>query len=282
MRFGIHMSQKGGFVRNVRRAAEIGCETLQVFVGNPTSWRAPQMETAEIDRRRRVLKECSIDPLVVHTAYLINLSAKNEEFHTKSTRLLRQTMHNAHLLGSSYVVLHVGSHGGRGYQEGMDLFIRTLKKEIEHWPPGVELLLENTAGGGTSLGGTFISIGRILHSLGKEAPVGVCLDTAHAWAAGYGFSTPEDLAKTMDELYEHIGKEKVKAIHFNDSSSPRGSYRDRHAHLGEGMIGAEALQAFLGYPWPEKMPFILETPEMGTDKDALNLGRLRFYASNLR
>lgn len=279
---GIHMSQKGGFVRNVRRAAEIGCETLQVFIGNPTSWRAPQMETAEIDKRRRVLEECGIDPLVVHTAYLINLSAKNEEFHAKSIRLLRQTMHNAYLLGSSYVVLHVGSHGGRGYQEGMDLFILTLKEEIEHWPPGVELLLENTAGAGTSLGGTFISIGRILHSLGEEAPVGVCLDTAHAWAAGYDFSAPEGLAKTMAELSEHVGMEKVKAIHFNDSSSPRGSYRDRHAHLGEGTIGDEGLQAFINYPWPEKMPVILETPEIGTDKDALNLARLRSYISNLR
>lgn len=278
MRFGIHMPQRGGFVRNVQRAAEIGCETLQVFIGNPTSWHAPQLETAEADRRRRVLQECGIDPLLVHTAYLINLAAKKEEFHTKSGRLLRQTVHNAHLLGSPYVVLHIGSHGGRGYQEGMALFISTLEKEMKDWPPGVELLLENTAGGGTSLGGTFISIGKILHSLGEGAPVGVCLDTAHAWAVGYDFSSPEGLEKAMEELYEHIGMDKVKAIHFNDSSSSRGSYRDRHSHLGEGMIGAEGLQAFLSYPWPEEMPVILETPEMGTDKDALNLARLRSYA----
>lgn len=278
MRFGIHMTQKGGFVRNVRRAAEIGCETLQAFIGNPTSWRAPQLELPEVERRRHVLQECAIDPLIVHTAYLINLAAKKEEFHVKSSRLLQQTMHNAYLLGSPYVVLHVGSHGGRGYQEGVDLFVHTLKKEMQEWPPGVEVLLENTAGGGTSLGGSFITIGKILRSLGEGAPVGVCLDTAHAWAVGYDFSTPGGLEKTMDELGEHIGMDRIKAVHLNDSSAPRGSCRDRHAHLGEGMIGAKGLQAFLSYPWPENMPVILETPERGTEKDALNMARLRSYA----
>ena len=277
MRFGIHMPQEG-FARNVQRAAEIGCQTLQVFIGNPTSWNAPQLEPAEVARRRRVLQECAIDPLIIHTAYLVNLAAKKEEFHVKSCRLLRQTLHNAHLLGSPYVVLHIGSHGGRGYQEGMDLFISTLEKEMKDWPPGVELLLENTAGGGTSLGGTFISIGKILHSLGERAPLGVCLDTAHAWAFGYDFSSPEGLKKTMGELCEHIGMEKIKAVHLNDSSSPCGSYRDRHSHLGEGFIGPEGLKAFLSYPWPEKMPVILETPEMGTDRAAVNLARLRSYA----
>jgi deoxyribonuclease-4 len=279
MRLGIHMTQKGGFARNVRRAAEIGCETLQVFIGSPTSWRAPQLDASEVEKRRHVLLECGIEPLIVHTAYLINLASKKEEFLIKSGQLLQQTMSNAHLLGSLYVILHVGSHGGRGYQEGLDLFISTMKREMQNWPFGVELLLENTAGAGTSLGGSFTTIGKILHSLGEEAPVGVCLDTAHAWAAGYDLSTPGGLAETMDELSEHIGMDRVKVIHFNDSVSPRGSYRDRHAHLGEGTIGEEGLQAFLSYPWPEDMPVILETPDRGTDKDALNLARLRSYVS---
>ena len=278
MRFGIHMPQRGGFVKNVQRAAAIGCQTLQVFIGSPTSWSAPRLEPAEIDRRRQVLYECAIDPLIIHTAYLVNLAAKKEEFHVKSCRLLQQTLCNAHLLGAPYVVLHVGSHGGRGYGEGVDLFTSTLKKLMDEWPPGVELLLENTAGGGTSLGGSFISIGRMLQSLGKGAPLGVCLDTAHAWAFGYDLSSPEGLQETLEEIGEHLGLEKIKAVHFNDSSAPRGSYRDRHSHLGEGFIGPEGLKGFLSYPWPEELPVILETPEMGTGKDAINLGRLRSYA----
>lgn len=278
MRFGMHMTQKGGFVKNVQRAAALGCQALQVFIGSPTSWNAPRLEQAEIDRRRRVLQECAIAPLVVHTAYLVNLAAKKKEFHEQSCRLLQQTLHNAHLLGASYVVLHVGSHVGKGFQEGVDLFISTLQEVITACPPGVELLLENTAGAGTSLGGSFITIGKILQSLGPGAPLGVCLDTAHAWAFGYDLSGPAGLEDTMAEINRHFGREKIKVIHFNDSATPCGSRRDRHAHLGAGLIGAAGLKSFLHYSWPEEMPVILETPESGTDWDAINLDRLRTYA----
>jgi deoxyribonuclease-4 len=186
-------------------------------------------------------------------------------------------MERAHYIGSPYVVVHMGSHGGAGFKEGLELFIETLKEDYKEWPPGVQLLLENTAGGGTSLGGSFIAIGKVLKTLG-EAPLGVCLDTAHAWAAGYDLSTPEGLEKAMLELDEQIGRERVKVIHLNDANAPRGSHRDRHAHLGEGFIGAEGLKLFLAHPWPENVPVILETPEMGSSWDAINLGRLRLYA----
>jgi deoxyribonuclease-4 len=278
MKFGIHMPQKGGFARNIKRAAEIGCQSLQLFIGNPTGWNPPRLEPEEAEKRRQLLQQHGIYPLVVHTAYLVNLAAKKEEFYHKSRKLLQQTMQNARCLGSPYVVMHMGSHGGKGYKEGMDLFISTLEEEIPNWPSGVELLLENTAGGGTSLGGTFISIGNILKALGKEAPLGVCLDTAHAWAAGYDISTPEGLEKAMEELCEHVGMEKVKVIHANDTGTPRGSHRDRHSHLGEGFIGTEGFKAFFRYPWPEDIPVILETPEMGSHWDAINMAKLRFYA----
>jgi len=278
MRFGIHMPQKGGFARNVKRAVEIGCQSLQLFVGNPTGWSPPRLDAEEAARRRELLREYDIHPLVVHAAYLINLAAKKEEFYNKSRALLRQTMQNAYDLGSPYVVMHVGSHGGRGYREGLALFIATLEEESKNWPSGVELLLENTSGGGTSLGGSFISLGNVLKALGEKAPLGVCLDTAHAWAAGYDLSTPEGLEQAMAELCEHVGMDKVKVIHVNDTSTPRGSHRDRHSHLGEGCISAEGFRAFLSYPWPEGIPVILETPEMGSRWDAINLAKLRFYA----
>lgn len=277
MRFGIHMPQKGGFGRNVKRAAEIGCRSLQVFLGNPTAWNPPALKMEELQQRSLLLKEHGIDPLVVHSAYLINLASAKEEFHQKSRLLLQNTMERAHYIGSPYVVVHMGSHGGVGFKEGLELFIETLKEDYKEWPPGVQLLLENTAGGGTSLGGSFIAIGKVLKTLG-EAPLGVCLDTAHAWAAGYDLSTPEGLEKAMLELDEQIGRERVKVIHLNDANAPRGSHRDRHAHLGEGFIGAEGLKLFLARPWPENIPVILETPEMGSSWDAINLGRLRLYA----
>ncbi len=280
MRFGIHMPLKGGFPRNVKRAAEIGCQSLQIFVGNPTAWSLPRVDREELERRRLVLDKYGIEPLIVHAAYLVNLAAAKKDFYEKSCRLLRDTMERAYLLGSPYVVMHVGSHGGRGFKEGLDLFISTLQGEIENWPPHVELLLENTSGAGTSLGGSFISIGHILGALGDDAPVGVCLDTAHAWAAGYDLSFPEGLQRSMEELKEHVGLENIKVLHINDINTPRGSHRDRHSHLGEGLIGAAGLKAFLGCPWPEEMPAVLETPEMGTHWDAVNLSRLRLYAGD--
>lgn len=279
MRFGIHMPQKGGFARNVKRAVEIGCISLQLFVGNPASWTPPRFDDEELEKRRLLLEEHGVYPLVVHASYLINLAAVKNEFYQKSRQLLWETARRAYLLGSPYVVLHVGSHGGRGFKEGLSFFVDTLQKELENWPKGVELLLENTAGGGTSLGGSFIALGSILNEL-EGAPVGVCFDSAHAWAAGYDLSSKEGVDKTVDELLEHVGIGNIKAIHANDSSTLRGSHRDRHAHLGEGYIGEEGLEAFLSYPWIDEIPIILETPEMGTKWDELNLKRLRSYADN--
>ena len=155
----------------------------------------------------------------------MNLAAAKEEFYQKSRLLFRKTLQNACNLGSAYLVLHVGSHGGRGYKKGMELFISTLKEEMEDWPSSdIELLLENTAGGGTSMGGTFISIGNIIKALGDDAPLGLCLDTAHAWAAGYDFSTGR-----VEEGYDEL----MNMLAWNGKSHscqrfgyPRGSHRD--------------------------------------------------------
>ncbi len=278
MKFGIHMSQKGGFSRNVKRAAQIGCRSLQIFAGNPTSWRSPRLNPEELQRRSAVLQENGIYPLIIHAPYLVNLSAAKEEFYHKSGQLLRETMERAAYLDAPFVVLHVGSHRGMGFEEGLELFISTLKTESSHWPEKVQLLLENTAGGGNSLGGSFASIGHILKSLKGIFPLGICFDTAHAWAAGYDFSSAEGFKSLMDNLHRHIGPENVKALHVNDTGTPCGSHRDRHAHLGDGLIGEEGLSAFLRFPWPDDLPAILETPETGTDWDVFNLNRLRLYA----
>ena len=129
MRVGIHMSQKGGFARNVRRAAQIGCRSLQIFAGNPTSWKSPLFNPGELKKRAVVLHENNIFPLLVHAPYLINLSAVKEEFHQNSMKLLRETMERAAYLGAPFVVLHVGSHRGMGFEQGLELFIATLKGE---------------------------------------------------------------------------------------------------------------------------------------------------------
>ncbi len=278
MKFGIHMPQKGGFVKNVKRAAGIGCQALQIFVGNPTGWAPPRLSEEELHERGEQVKEEGINPLLVHAAYLINLAAVNEEVFHKSVRLLQETALRASHLQASHVVMHIGSHGGQGFKEGMDVFMKTLDHVLKDWPPRVCLLLENTAGAGTSLGGTFISIGTILKALGNGVPLGVCLDTAHAWGAGYDWSTDEGFEKALTELDTHVDLKNIRAIHANDTNSPRGSHRDRHAHIGEGLIGGEGFRRILSHPWPRELPVILETPEMGSYWDAVNLGRIQFFA----
>ncbi|MEW5919964.1 MAG: deoxyribonuclease IV [Bacillota bacterium] len=274
MRFGMHMPLKGGFSRNINRAAELGCRSLQIFAGNPTAWRLQAARQEEIDERRRLLAERDIYPLVIHAAYLVNMASANEVFLKRSCQLMQETMERAALLGSPYVVMHVGSHGGKDFEAGMELFITTLERELEKWTPEVTLLLENTAGAGSSLGGSFNSLGHILKKLGPNVPVGICLDTAHAWAAGYDFSSAEGARASMEELFSAVGMEKILALHVNNINSPRGNHRDRHIHLREGLIPLEAYSAVLAYPWPEDLPVILETPEIGSHWDAVNLADL--------
>lgn len=281
MRFGLHMPLKGGFSHNVNRAAGLGCQSLQIFTGNPRAWHLAPPNQTELEQRRRLLQEKNIYPLMIHAAYLINLSSANEIFLKNSCELLQKTTERAALIGAPYVVVHVGSHGGRGFDAGMKIFISMLEQELKKWPPQVTLLLENTAGGGSSLGGTFNSLGLILSELGPDAPVGICLDTAHAWAAGYDLSSAKGMQESMDELFAAVGFERVIAIHANNIGSPRGAHRDRHVHLREGLIPPEAFSRMLSYPWPEELPVILESPEIGSHWDEINLADLRLYAETV-
>lgn len=278
MKFGLHMPLKGGFAPNIKRAAALGCRTLQIFPGNPTAWRLPDSQPEEIAQRRRLLAEHQIGPLIIHAAYLVNMASANELFWERSCRLMQETMERAALLGAPFVVMHVGGHGGKGFAAGMELFIATLERELKNWPPQVTLLLENTAGGGSSLGGSFASLGHILGALGPAAPVGICLDTAHAWAAGYDFASVEGVRASMEEFFAAVKMDRVGVIHANNINSPRGKHRDRHMHLREGLIPPEAFATILSYPWPEDLPVILETPEIGSHWDEVNLEDLRSYA----
>ncbi len=277
MRFGVHMPQKGGFKPNLERVAKLGCRSIQVFPGNPTGWKMGRLDQAEIEKRADLLVEKDIHPLVVHSAYLINLAAVNEEFLAKSRELLHQTMQRAGAYRSPYVVLHTGNHLGQGPKKGLEQIVSVLKEDLPLWPPGVKLLLENTAGSGTALGAGFEELAEILgHFPGHT--LGVCIDTAHGWAAGYDLSGPGGVEKTLADFDATVGLDHLHVIHVNDSKVERGSRVDRHAHIGEGRIGKEGFAALLSYGWPEDMPVILETPENGTDWDRINLETLQELA----
>ena len=277
MRFGVHMPQKGGFKSNVERVAGLGCRTIQIFPGNPTGWKMGKLEPEEIAKRAALLEEKAIDPLVIHSAYLINLATTSEDFLAKSRKLLRETMERAASYRSPYVILHTGNHGGQGKEKGLEQIVRVIKEEEPGWPDEVKLLLENTAGSGTALGARFEELAHILSYFPKQA-LGVCIDTAHGYAAGYDFGTAAGVEKALSRFDDTVGLDNLGVIHVNDTRVELGSRTDRHAHIGEGNIGREGFAAFLGAGWPEEMPVILETPENGTDWDRINLETLRELA----
>jgi len=274
LRLGIHMPLKKGFAYNARRLKEIGGETVQIFSGNPSGWKPPSISEEEIKERSMLLKQLAIYPLIIHTAYLINLASANEETYDKSINLLRETLRQAKLHDAPYVVLHAGSHGGKGMEKGMQKIIEALKGELSSWPEKVMLLLENTAGGGSSLGGYIKYIGEIVRNL-PEIPLGLCLDTAHAWGAGYNMASEKGIDQLLKEVEREMGLDRLKLIHANDTGVEIGSFRDRHHHIGEGKIGLAGFKALFKKVWSQDLPVILETPEMGTDKDKQNLETLR-------
>lgn len=274
MRLGVHMPLKGGFAANLMRVKEFGCETIQLFAGNPTGWKMAPANIPEIEKRAELAREQSIFPLVIHCAYLVNLATLSPDFHEKSIHLLNETMQRAALYGSPYVVLHPGSHGGAGVEQGLEQVIESISGALAEWPQGVKLLLENTAGSGTALGSTFEELARLLGAFPAGA-LGICLDTAHGWAAGYDFGTAGGVAEMLEQFERLIGLEQLCALHMNDAKVARGSRVDRHEHIGHGQMGLDGFRELLRHPWPGEMPAILETPDMGSDWDRKNLEALR-------
>ncbi len=274
MRLGIHIPLKGGFAANLLRVKEYGCETVQFFPGNPTAWKMAAPNLAEITRRAALAREQSIYPLIIHSAYLINLATRSADFHEKSVRLLDETMVRASLHGAPFVVLHTGNHGGAGVEQGLEQVAETIAGSLPGWPGGVKLLLENTAGSGTALGSTFEELARVLRNF-PPGELGVCLDTAHGWAAGYDFGSADGVKELLEQFERLIGLEHLTALHLNDAKVACGSRVDRHEHIGQGQIGLDGLQELLRQPWPEKMPAVLETPEIGSEWDRINLEKIR-------
>lgn len=273
MRFGVHMPQKGGFEKNVKRVSGIGFQTIQIFPGNPTGWKMGKLELSAIEKRAKFLEQLDIAPLVVHSAYLINLASSNKDFLVKSKKLLDETMERAGFYRAPYVILHTGNHGGQGKEKGMAQIIDSISEGLAKWPDSTKLLLENTAGSGTAMGANFEELSEIINSFPK-GKLGTCFDTAHGWAAGYDIGSLRSVHRIFSEFDRIVGLENLHVVHVNDTKVACGSRVDRHAHIGEGSISSEGFSAIINYGWPEDFPFILETPENGTDWDRANLETL--------
>ena len=293
---GFHVSISGGLSNSVDNALKIGCNAFQIFSRSPRGWAAKPLLEKDIKNFRTKLNGSKIDAeyVFVHMPYLPNLSSPSSRLHKKSTDTLIEELRRSSILGIPYVILHLGSHGGKGNDNGIDQLVKacniafknyyrsssssvtTVAKNNEEKGKGgsikqgrsVSIILENSAGEKNSIGSKFEELGLILDklrssslsSVNKGSSLGICFDTCHAFAAGYDLRTENAVNETLDNFNREVGLKYLKVIHLNDSNDKLNSNRDRHEHIGLGKIGKEGFRALLHHKSVKKLPIIMETP----------------------
>lgn len=284
---GAHHSIAGGVINAVKRAEELRSSALQIFTKNANQWAGKPISDSDARVFRQGVKDAKLNFVVSHDSYLINLGSAKEDLHTKSVHAFVDELQRAELLGLEGVVTHPGAHGDSTPEEALQRVVDGLDATHKHTPGfNARTLVETTAGQGTSLGWQLEQIGWILKRVAEPERVGICFDTCHLFAAGYGMSPGAELESTIDSMERAFDLKNIVLIHTNDSLKPQGSRVDRHAHLGKGHIGLERLRAFVMHPKLAHLPLILETPketnEAGEDMDDVNLRLLEsFQTQNL-
>ena len=259
MKIGAHVKTAGGVDKAIERAAEIGAETIQIFSGAPQAWRRKTYADAEVEAYRRRVAETGIEPAFIHGLYLVNLATDNPELLAKGYEALVAEMNAAHLLGAKGVIFHLGSHKGAGYEARFHQVVEYCAKVVEATSDDAWLILENSAGMGGSVGSKFSELGTIIKECGT-ARIKVCLDTQHAFAAGYDLKSHDGLERAMDEFDREIGLERLAAVHANDSKCPLGGGLDRHENIGDGHLGSDGFATIMSHTGFAEVPFLLEVP----------------------
>lgn len=278
---GAHMSMAGGFFKAIERGEEVGCRCVQMFVKNNNQWTAPELTDDDVALLQEALRESPINHLLAHSSYLINLGSPDKLLWKKSIDALVVELERAARLGIPYVVLHPGAYTTSSEEAGLQQIIKALD-EVQSQTRDLSsaCLLENTAGQGSCLGWRFEHLATILDGVQDPDRLGVCFDTCHAFAAGYGLADEADYHQTMRTLHRCVGLKRIRAIHLNDSKREQGSRVDRHEHIGKGMIGKDAFTRLLNDRHFQDTPMYLETPKGDDPKsgkawDVVNLQCLR-------
>lgn len=278
MRLGVHVPIAGGLLEAVEWAKRLGCTTMQIFSRSPRGGTPPVLDPELVERFDAARRAAGLAPLAVHGPYIINLASPDAAMWQRSVRLYRDEYARASRLKAQYLVTHVGSHRGQGEEAGLERVAEALNRTLDGAPAGAMILLENTAGSGQGLGYRFEQLAAIRNAVAARERVGICLDTAHLFAAGYPIHTPDGLERTVDEFDRAVGLEHLKLIHLNDSKVPFDSRVDRHWHIGQGHIGAAAFRRIVTHRRLKDVPFILETPKSGDAEDRRNLATVRRLA----
>ncbi len=275
---GAHMSIAGGVEKAILRGEELGCTAIQVFTKNANQWRAKAISAETASAFAQAWRSSGIKTVIAHDSYLINLAAPEEDKWLRARNAFIDEMQRCALLGIPALVMHPGAHLGSGEKAGIERIAAAFKGIFAEAPEGVTVLIENTAGQGSYLGGRFEHLAEIMDRLPKGR-LGICFDTCHAFAAGYDISSTEGYAGVMEEFRRLVGLEHLHAFHLNDSKKPLGSAVDRHEHIGKGAIGLQGFAQLMGDPRFAAVPKILETPK-GKDNefDRMNLALLRGLA----
>lgn len=282
---GSHVSAAGGLHRAVERANDVGCNCVQVFTKNNNQWRAKPLEDSAVAAWREAFDHSNLSHPIAHASYLINLASPKPELLQKSIDGLVVEWERANLLGLEGLVVHPGAFTDSSESEGLNRIVDAVAETLGRVDPGsCRLLLENTAGQGSCLGHTFKQLAFMIDGIDTHERVGICLDTCHAFAAGYEINTEAGFESMRQEIDDLFQADTIAALHLNDSKKPLGSRVDRHDHIGRGEIGLEAFRFVLEDDLLGKLPGYLETEkgtdeETGEDWDLINLRTLRGLVS---
>lgn len=271
MQIGAHTSIAGGVSNAVEEQLEYDGNCGQIFSHSPQVWQESSIEESEAEAFRERSIEADVGPWVIHASYLVNLCTPKDDLREKSIASLQDEVDAAATLDIEYVNVHLGAHTGAGVEQGLDNAASALD-ELDV-PEDVTVLVESDAGSGTKLGGDFEHLATVLEA--SEQDLGICLDTAHLFAAGYDLSTPDAVEETIAEFDEKVGLDTLECLHLNDSKHACGTNKDEHAHLGEGEIGEAGIAAVVNHDALRELPFVLETPTEDGRGFAWNVERAR-------
>jgi len=267
MLIGAHVSPAGGPAKAVERGAELGCEVIQIFNQSPRMWRPRHYRDDEVADYKTALEGSSVSALLIHAVYLLNCASEDKEIREKSLTSLIASLEAGDKLGAVAVVLHPGSALKGKVPPAIRRAGKTIKQALDR-TEGCALHLENTAGAGGTLGRTFGELSELLDAAGGGPRLGICLDSCHLYASGYDVRTRASLDEVLDRFDAEVGCDLLGSLHFNDSQSGFASNVDRHAITGSGELGDKGGQVWLSEPRFESLPCVLETPGVGTDKNA--------------
>ncbi len=280
MKIGFHVSIEGSVDKAVDRALKLGCNTFQIFTKNPRQWMSRALTSEETMAFTEKVQINDVKPVFGHMAYLPNLASSKDAVYSRSVTMLILELKRCRQLKIPYLVIHLGSHLGAGFEFGFTRIINAIDRAFEVVDGSVMLLLENSAGSGNSMGSSFEELEHIMSRLFDSKRVGICFDTCHAFAAGYDLRSQKSVEATLRAFDTIIGFGKLKLVHLNDSKGDLNSHIDRHEHIGEGRIGDEGIRNVLESRLGQ-FPLILETPKDEKTGDIENLRKVHLLSHDL-